>query len=173
MEIKVSKLYTLKKTNNNGINFTVGIRNELLDSEDHECPQCHETDKSPDSLIANKSLRSAVFNYRNETGYTKITKAMLKSQQEKVAVERAARKSEVKEKRTAPAISRPYEKPASAQAIPTYGMKAGQHYKVGGFQGGRSPGSPANASPKISDSQNGSDQSAGTKPSLLVSTTPG
>lgn len=98
---------------------------------------------------------------------------MLKSQQEKVAVERAARKSEVKEKRTTPAISRPYEKPASAQAIPTYGMKAGQHYKVGGFQGGRSPGSPANASPKISDSQNGSDPSAGTKPSLLVSTTPG
>ena len=49
----------------------LGIRNELLASEDHTCPKCGESRQSPDQLIANKFLRTAVNNYLNETGYTK------------------------------------------------------------------------------------------------------
>ncbi|XP_075577828.1 LOW QUALITY PROTEIN: E3 ubiquitin-protein ligase RBBP6-like [Pelecanus crispus] len=33
------------------------IRTALLESEEHTCPTCHQTDISPDSLIANKFLR--------------------------------------------------------------------------------------------------------------------
>ncbi|XP_075580792.1 E3 ubiquitin-protein ligase RBBP6-like [Pelecanus crispus] len=33
------------------------IRTALLESEEHTCPTCHQTDVSPDSLIANKFLR--------------------------------------------------------------------------------------------------------------------
>ncbi|XP_075346376.1 E3 ubiquitin-protein ligase RBBP6-like [Mycteria americana] len=33
------------------------IRTALLDSEEHTCPTCHQTDISPDALIANKALR--------------------------------------------------------------------------------------------------------------------
>lgn len=35
----------------------VGIRTSLLESDDHTCPTCHQTDVSPDALIANKFLR--------------------------------------------------------------------------------------------------------------------
>lgn len=34
-----------------------GIRTALLDSEDHVCPTCGQSDVSPDTLIANKFLR--------------------------------------------------------------------------------------------------------------------
>eukprot|EP00058_Branchiostoma_floridae_P009909 XP_002595397.1 hypothetical protein BRAFLDRAFT_69227 [Branchiostoma floridae] len=54
------------------------IRNSLLESEEHVCPSCNETGVSPDSLIANKFLRQAVTNFKNETGYTK---AKLKKQE--------------------------------------------------------------------------------------------
>ena len=43
----------------------------MLESEDHECPQCHSKHVSPDTLIPNRCLRTAVTNFRNETGYTK------------------------------------------------------------------------------------------------------
>uniref|UniRef100_S4RYW6 Retinoblastoma binding protein 6 n=1 Tax=Petromyzon marinus TaxID=7757 RepID=S4RYW6_PETMA len=33
------------------------VRTVLLDSEDHTCPTCHQSDVSPDALIANKVLR--------------------------------------------------------------------------------------------------------------------
>ncbi|XP_010074280.1 PREDICTED: E3 ubiquitin-protein ligase RBBP6-like, partial [Pterocles gutturalis] len=33
------------------------IRTALLESEEHTCPTCHQTDVSPDALIANKFLR--------------------------------------------------------------------------------------------------------------------
>ncbi|NXY78850.1 RBBP6 ligase, partial [Glareola pratincola] len=33
------------------------IRTALLDSEEHTCPTCHQTDVSPDALTANKFLR--------------------------------------------------------------------------------------------------------------------
>ncbi|XP_075345872.1 E3 ubiquitin-protein ligase RBBP6-like [Mycteria americana] len=33
------------------------IRTALLVSEEHTCPTCHQTDVSPDALIANKALR--------------------------------------------------------------------------------------------------------------------
>lgn len=49
----------------------LGIRTLLLDSEDHECPDCNEKDVSPDSLIPNRYLRTAVLNFKNETGYAK------------------------------------------------------------------------------------------------------
>ncbi|KAM6193781.1 E3 ubiquitin-protein ligase RBBP6-like, partial [Sarcoramphus papa] len=47
------------------------IRTALLDSEEHTCPTCRQTDVSPDALVANKCLRQAVNNFRNGTGYTK------------------------------------------------------------------------------------------------------
>jgi hypothetical protein len=151
----------------------------LLDSEDHTCPQCHETDQSPDKLIAIKSLRSAVINYQNESGYTKVTKAMLKAQRERREAEKAvsaaaaARKIEAKQE-TAKITSSSHvpHVPSAPQAIPTYGMKAGHHYKVGRYQGGQSPGSPVKMPPKPSDSQNNTEQQlTGNKPSLNVSTT--
>ncbi|ESO87145.1 hypothetical protein LOTGIDRAFT_66922, partial [Lottia gigantea] len=36
------------------------IRNKLLETEDHECPSCHEQDVSPDRLIANRQMRRAI-----------------------------------------------------------------------------------------------------------------
>ncbi|XP_037545647.1 E3 ubiquitin-protein ligase RBBP6 isoform X2 [Nematolebias whitei] len=47
------------------------IRTFLLDSEEHICFTCKQSDVSPDNLIANKFLRQAVNNFKNETGYTK------------------------------------------------------------------------------------------------------
>ncbi|KAH8037895.1 hypothetical protein HPB51_018383 [Rhipicephalus microplus] len=54
-----------------------GVRQELLDSEQHECPVCHETDISPNNLIPNRFLRTAVLNFKNETGYTRIRRGQL------------------------------------------------------------------------------------------------
>ncbi|KAK6301149.1 hypothetical protein J4Q44_G00292470 [Coregonus suidteri] len=48
-----------------------GIRTNLLDSEEHTCFTCKQSDVSPDALIANKFLRQAVNNFKNESGYTK------------------------------------------------------------------------------------------------------
>lgn len=45
------------------------IRNVLLESEDHQCPDCREKDVSPDTLIPNRFLRNAVNNFKNQTGY--------------------------------------------------------------------------------------------------------
>ncbi|XP_077591562.1 uncharacterized protein LOC144209190 [Stigmatopora nigra] len=50
------------------------IRTALLDSEDHVCPTCNQSDVSPDTLIANKSLRQAVNNFEKEKGYTRSLK---------------------------------------------------------------------------------------------------
>jgi hypothetical protein len=50
-----------------------GIRTVLLESEDHECPDCKEKDVSPDTLIPNRFLRNNVNNFKNETGYNKST----------------------------------------------------------------------------------------------------
>ncbi|XP_075346370.1 E3 ubiquitin-protein ligase RBBP6-like [Mycteria americana] len=58
------------------------IRTALLDSEEHTCPTCHQTDVSPDALIANKALRKAVNNFRNGTGYTKRLRKQLQQQQQ-------------------------------------------------------------------------------------------
>lgn len=51
--------------------FITGIRTFLLDSEEHECPDCNERDVSPETLIPNRFLRNAVMNFKNETGYAK------------------------------------------------------------------------------------------------------
>ncbi|XP_049524182.1 E3 ubiquitin-protein ligase RBBP6 isoform X3 [Dermacentor silvarum] len=53
------------------------VRQALLDSEQHECPVCHETDISPNNLIPNRFLRTAVLNFKNETGYTRIRRGQL------------------------------------------------------------------------------------------------
>ncbi|XP_029945859.1 E3 ubiquitin-protein ligase RBBP6-like [Salarias fasciatus] len=45
------------------------IRTALLDSEDHVCPTCGQSDVSPDTLIANKFLRQAVNTFKKERGY--------------------------------------------------------------------------------------------------------
>ncbi|XP_054463672.1 E3 ubiquitin-protein ligase RBBP6-like [Anoplopoma fimbria] len=47
------------------------IRSALLDSEEHVCPTCSQSDVSPDNLIANKFLRQAVDNFKKERGVTK------------------------------------------------------------------------------------------------------
>ncbi|XP_029364033.1 E3 ubiquitin-protein ligase RBBP6 isoform X2 [Echeneis naucrates] len=47
------------------------IRTTLLDSEEHVCPTCSQSNVSPDTLIANKFLRQAVNNFRKERGFTK------------------------------------------------------------------------------------------------------
>lgn len=51
--------------------FLTGIRTFLLESEEHECPDCKEKDVSPETLIPNRFLRNAVMNFKNETGYAK------------------------------------------------------------------------------------------------------
>ncbi|XP_067087747.1 E3 ubiquitin-protein ligase RBBP6 [Osmerus mordax] len=50
------------------------VRTSLLESDEHICPTCGKSDVSPDALIANKFLRQAVNNFKNETGYTKRMK---------------------------------------------------------------------------------------------------
>ncbi|KAL1494030.1 hypothetical protein ABEB36_009699 [Hypothenemus hampei] len=47
------------------------IRSILLESEDHECPDCHEKDIAPTTLIPNRFLRKSVANFKNTTGYEK------------------------------------------------------------------------------------------------------
>ncbi|TMS15021.1 E3 ubiquitin-protein ligase RBBP6 [Larimichthys crocea] len=42
------------------------IRTTLLDSEEHVCPTCNQSDVSPDNLIANKFLRQAVNTFKKE-----------------------------------------------------------------------------------------------------------
>ncbi|GFS08341.1 E3 ubiquitin-protein ligase RBBP6 [Elysia marginata] len=48
------------------------LREELLESDDHQCPSCKETNVSPDRIVANRSMRMAVNNFLNDTGYTKV-----------------------------------------------------------------------------------------------------
>ncbi|KAM6032726.1 E3 ubiquitin-protein ligase RBBP6-like [Theristicus caerulescens] len=57
------------------------IRTALLESEEHTCPTCHQTDVSPDALVANESLRQAVNDFRNGTGYTKRLHKQVQQQQ--------------------------------------------------------------------------------------------
>ncbi|XP_065341306.1 E3 ubiquitin-protein ligase RBBP6 [Cloeon dipterum] len=45
------------------------IRTTLLDSEDHECPDCKDKGVSPDTLLPNRFLRTSVAKFRNDTGY--------------------------------------------------------------------------------------------------------
>lgn len=45
-----------------------------MESDNHECPVCLESEVSPDTLIPNRFLRTAVLNFKNETGYTRIKK---------------------------------------------------------------------------------------------------
>lgn len=42
-----------------------GIRTCLLESEEHVCPTCKQSDVSPDALIANKFLRQVRNRYFN------------------------------------------------------------------------------------------------------------
>lgn len=52
-----------------------GVRTALIESEDNECPDCHEKGSSPGSLIPNRFLRNSVNSFKNETGYSKARKA--------------------------------------------------------------------------------------------------
>jgi len=51
--------------------FFPGIRTSLLDSDEQECPACHEKEISPDTLIPSRYLRNSVANFGNQTGYLK------------------------------------------------------------------------------------------------------
>ncbi|XP_059155173.1 E3 ubiquitin-protein ligase RBBP6-like [Physella acuta] len=48
------------------------LREVLLESDDHQCPSCKETNVSPDRIVANRSMRLAVTNFLNGAGYTKV-----------------------------------------------------------------------------------------------------
>nr|XP_020453549.1 E3 ubiquitin-protein ligase RBBP6 isoform X2 [Monopterus albus] len=56
------------------------IRTALLDSEEHVCPTCSQSNVSPDTLIANKFLRQAVNNFKKERGFIKSLKSCGTSQ---------------------------------------------------------------------------------------------
>ncbi|XP_074442887.1 E3 ubiquitin-protein ligase RBBP6-like [Larus michahellis] len=58
------------------------IRTTLLESEEHTCPTCHQTDVSPDALIANMFLRKAVNSFSNGSGYTKGLHQTIQQQQQ-------------------------------------------------------------------------------------------
>ena len=49
--------------------IVLGVRTSLLESEDNECPDCHEKDISPGTLIPNRYLRNSVNTFKNDTGY--------------------------------------------------------------------------------------------------------
>ncbi|CAG5131920.1 unnamed protein product [Candidula unifasciata] len=55
------------------------LREVLLESDDHMCPSCKETNVSPDKIVPNRSTRLAVTNFLNDTGYTKVKKRRLSS----------------------------------------------------------------------------------------------
>ncbi|XP_028314945.1 E3 ubiquitin-protein ligase RBBP6-like [Gouania willdenowi] len=46
------------------------IRTALLDSEDHDCLTCKQSDVSPNSVIVNRVLQTVVTDFENMTGYT-------------------------------------------------------------------------------------------------------
>ncbi|XP_033930015.1 E3 ubiquitin-protein ligase RBBP6-like [Melopsittacus undulatus] len=56
------------------------IRTALLETEEYTCPACHRTDVPPDGLVANKSLRQAVNNFKNGVGYTKRLRKEIQQQ---------------------------------------------------------------------------------------------
>ncbi|XP_049653234.1 E3 ubiquitin-protein ligase RBBP6-like [Accipiter gentilis] len=58
------------------------IRTALLESEEHRCPECHQTGVSPDALVANKCLRRAVSNFKNGAGYRKRHRQQIWHQQQ-------------------------------------------------------------------------------------------
>ncbi|KAM8987863.1 E3 ubiquitin-protein ligase RBBP6-like isoform 3-T3 [Ara ararauna] len=57
------------------------IRTALLESEEHTCPRCRQTDVSPDALDANQSLRQAVNDFKNGAGCTKRLRKQIQQQQ--------------------------------------------------------------------------------------------
>ncbi|XP_008286963.1 E3 ubiquitin-protein ligase RBBP6 isoform X2 [Stegastes partitus] len=57
------------------------IRTTLLDSDDHDCPTCGQSDVSPDTLIANKFLRQTVNNFKREQNNTKTLRRKSDSSQ--------------------------------------------------------------------------------------------
>ncbi|KAM7386576.1 hypothetical protein PAMA_009268 [Pampus argenteus] len=52
------------------------IRNALLDSEEHVCPTCSQSDVSPDTLTANNFLRRTVNDYKKEKIQTDSLRGM-------------------------------------------------------------------------------------------------
>lgn len=104
--------------------FVPGIRNKLLETEDHVCPSCDSMDVSPDGLIANQMLRRAVTNFQNETGYVKIAQRAnaIKQAQAKAAeaAKAAAAATQILQKNVAIVPRGPsvldYRPPPTAQA---------------------------------------------------------
>ncbi|KAK8786984.1 hypothetical protein V5799_023239 [Amblyomma americanum] len=103
------------------------VRQALLDSEQHECPVCHETDISPNNLIPNRFLRTAVLNFKNETGYTRVRRGQVPSSAA-VAPPAAATSSPrvggaAEGSPTPPPVARPEERDAEKQS-PAKGVPA-------------------------------------------------
>ncbi|XP_017768418.1 PREDICTED: E3 ubiquitin-protein ligase RBBP6 isoform X2 [Nicrophorus vespilloides] len=84
------------------------IRGILLESEDHECPDCHEREISPGTLIPNRFLRNSVTNFKSTTGYVKrqiYKPAMLQQQQQQQQPATIIKKDPVPVNETAPSVT--------------------------------------------------------------------
>ncbi|XP_050391577.1 E3 ubiquitin-protein ligase RBBP6 isoform X2 [Patella vulgata] len=100
------------------------IRNKLLETEDHECPVCHEQDVSPDKLIPNMLMRKAIINFLNESGYTNaINKSV-----ERMKEERRSASPTMPPASTPQVQAPPVQKPVQAQK-PVNIRQAWQQYK--------------------------------------------
>ncbi|XP_008560490.1 E3 ubiquitin-protein ligase RBBP6 isoform X2 [Microplitis demolitor] len=95
------------------------IRTLLLESEEHQCPDCPEKDISPENLIPSRFLRNAVMNFKNETGYAK--QQTYQSAGKNSAAKSAApvTPSIEKEKIENPVLPTPVESKESSKELPT------------------------------------------------------
>ncbi|XP_043215539.1 E3 ubiquitin-protein ligase RBBP6-like [Amphibalanus amphitrite] len=48
------------------------LRTALVESENSECPECHQTDVSPDNIIPNRFIRKRVVKFEKETDYWEV-----------------------------------------------------------------------------------------------------
>ncbi|XP_029914386.1 E3 ubiquitin-protein ligase RBBP6-like isoform X2 [Myripristis murdjan] len=91
------------------------IRTALLESEEHVCPTCSQSDVSPDALIANKFLRQAVNNYKNEQGYTRNPKKVASATHSQTPTPTPSPAPTPPLPVTQPRPQRPYQPPRSQQ----------------------------------------------------------
>ncbi|XP_021957294.1 E3 ubiquitin-protein ligase RBBP6 isoform X2 [Folsomia candida] len=87
------------------------IRSALLDSDDQECPGCHEKETSPNDLIPNRFLRTAVNAFKNETGYSKPVKLPDKPPDPVVSPRKEAQEAAAAERKLSTSLDRLDELP--------------------------------------------------------------
>ncbi|KAK0161701.1 hypothetical protein PV327_008120 [Microctonus hyperodae] len=102
------------------------IRTVLLESEEHECPDCNEKDVLPETLIPNRFLRNSVMTFKNETGYIKrriniSTVSSEPNETQKIEMKVAITQDELKESSEKVPITQSHtlQSPKDASKIPT------------------------------------------------------